>query len=118
MPAATTSEVKALLTIPAGTVDDAAIDAIVGIETSLYRAASAVCRKVASFYSGDFDIKSGQSDIKRSQAFMHWMKMSDDFEVRAREGIPPAPVVMGADGETAFPEGQFDFYRERDETNE
>ena len=111
---ATTTNVKALLTVPDGAdgnplIADADIDVIVALDNNVYRAAASVCRRIATYYYSRVDIKGAGGEIKRSQEHGGWMRLASTFERKARITTSVgSPCATGLDDDPAFAEGQFD----------
>jgi len=91
---ATAAQVKAHISVPADTLTDDDITALVGDIPSIIAAAAAVCRRLSTFYASRVDISSGQQRVMSSQAAEMWLKLARDFEVRGN--IIASPVVAGA----------------------
>jgi len=110
---ATVDKVKALVGLPAPpilgadtTKQDELIADIVGIETLLYPACAALCRRIASEYATQIDVSTGGSKASLSQRQAHYIRLADKFE-RKGGGMPTAPSYGGVGQPSAFTRDRF-----------
>ena len=108
--AITSDQIKALVSIPTGTLSDDEVADIGDTHTSTLRAAAAVCRRLSTHYAVNTDIGAGSARVSGSQASRQWLYLARDFETRASEGNAASPRVSGAQAGTAFDQQLFNNY--------
>lgn len=87
--AVTLTQVKALVTVPANTITDPQIEALLLVETELYAAVAALCYLIASFYASQFDVASGKQKAALSQRHRNFMALARRYERRSSRSVAP-----------------------------
>lgn len=104
---ATLAELKSLVTVPANTITDDDVNALLLVETELYAAAAALCRRIGSFYASQFDVTSGRQKAMLSQRHTQFMNLAIQFDKRGSKRVA-AGTVTGTDSADAFSSTQFE----------
>lgn len=87
--AATEDQLRTLLQDPTGAGEELSTSdyqAIIGIETNVYRAAAVACRAIAAKYSTKTKVKAGPVTVENQQKAENYRKLADAYEQQAREG--------------------------------
>ncbi len=105
--ATTLTQVKALVTVPADTIADTDIEAILQVEPALYAAAAAVCRRLASFFADSFDVSSAGQRAMLSQRHHHYLSLALQFDRQQSSNIAQG-CATGTDGDHAFTSTTFE----------